>query len=171
MRTIKGDLITLALQGEFDVITHGCNIFCTMGAGIAPQMARAFEADKFVMENQQFRGDVNKLGTIDYETQYVKNGASHSIPPNDYKFQLTVVNAYTQINYGRNHSDGDMIPFDYAAFEVILKKMAHTFKGQRIGLPRIGSGLGGGDEQRIELLIRKFLAPHCDVTIVEWDKN
>ena len=35
MKIIKGDLIKLALQGEFDVIVHGCNCFCTMGAGIA----------------------------------------------------------------------------------------------------------------------------------------
>ena len=35
MRTVTGDLITLALEGEFDVIIHGCNCYNTMGAGIA----------------------------------------------------------------------------------------------------------------------------------------
>jgi ribonucleoside-diphosphate reductase beta chain len=37
-----GDLITLAKAGKFDVIAHGCNCHSTMGAGIAPQMAKAF---------------------------------------------------------------------------------------------------------------------------------
>jgi len=38
---IEGDLIKLAKQGEFDVITHGCNCHNIMGAGIALQMDRA----------------------------------------------------------------------------------------------------------------------------------
>jgi len=34
MTTIPGDLIALAKAGEFEVIVHGCNCFCTIGAGI-----------------------------------------------------------------------------------------------------------------------------------------
>ena len=63
---VNGDLIKLALKGNFDVIAHGCNCFCTMGAGIAPQMAAAFGADKFPME-QEKPGNINKLGQIDYQ--------------------------------------------------------------------------------------------------------
>jgi len=33
MKTIQGNLIHLAQDGEFDLIVHGCNCFCTMGAG------------------------------------------------------------------------------------------------------------------------------------------
>jgi len=44
---IEGDLIVLAKEGKFDVIAHGCNCQCIMGAGLAPQMAKAFGADKF----------------------------------------------------------------------------------------------------------------------------
>ena len=39
---IKGDLIKLAIKGDFDVIIHGCNCFCTMGAGIAKSIKTAF---------------------------------------------------------------------------------------------------------------------------------
>ena len=35
IKYIKGDLIKLAQKGKFDIIAHGCNCFCTMGAGIA----------------------------------------------------------------------------------------------------------------------------------------
>ena len=62
---VKGNLITLALQGQFNVIAHGCNCLSNMGAGLAPQMAKTFGCDKFKME---MKGpDINKLGCIDYE--------------------------------------------------------------------------------------------------------
>lgn len=35
MKTMLGDLLSLAIDGRFDVIVHGCNCQCTMGAGIA----------------------------------------------------------------------------------------------------------------------------------------
>ena len=31
MKTIEGNLISLAKAGQFDVIVQGCNCFCTMG--------------------------------------------------------------------------------------------------------------------------------------------
>ena len=46
---INGDLIKLALEGKFDVIAQGCNCFCTMSAGIAPQMTKVFGCDKYLM--------------------------------------------------------------------------------------------------------------------------
>lgn len=51
---IEGDLIALAKQGLFDVIAHGCNCFCTMRAGIAPQMVKAFGVDKLHLEQPSF---------------------------------------------------------------------------------------------------------------------
>ncbi len=70
-REIKGCLISMALNGEFDVITHGCNCFCTMGAGIAPKMAKEFECNNFEMELSG-KGDINKLGQIDFNKYYKK---------------------------------------------------------------------------------------------------
>lgn len=73
-KEITGDLIELAKNGEFDVITHGCNCFCVMGNGIAPQMAKTFACNKFYKEKET-PGNINKLGTIDCGTSYVKQGA------------------------------------------------------------------------------------------------
>ena len=42
MKIIQGDLVAMAQQGQFDVIVHGCNCFCAMGAGIAKSIRRAF---------------------------------------------------------------------------------------------------------------------------------
>lgn len=145
-KEIDGDLIQLALQGEFDVIAHGCNCFCTMGAGIAPQMAKAFGCDKFVSEHQNFKGDINKLGVIDYKSfNLFNNQASKAFLDRiDNKPSLFVVNAYTQYHYGANHKDGVKNPLDYEALRLCLRKINHIFKGKHIGLPKIGCGLAGG---------------------------
>jgi len=42
LHAIKGNLITLAKKGEFDVIVHGCNCLNVMGAGIAKQIKKTF---------------------------------------------------------------------------------------------------------------------------------
>lgn len=142
---IKGDLIALAKQGKFDVIAHGCNCYAIMGAGIAPQMAKAFGCDKYEMES--WGPNIEKLGCIDYETVVLGENAIWSL--SDYKNnrnepELTVVNAYTQYGLGKNHGGGVSKPLDYEALTLCLRKMNHIFKGKHIGLPLIGCGLAGG---------------------------
>lgn len=174
IRYIKGNLITLAKDGHFDVITHGANCFCTMGAGIAPQMAKAFNCDTFPMERSIHRGDINKLGTIDYEIQNIVvskpitiNGVTHKVP--DFGGQdLVVINSYTQYRYGRNHADGDKTPVDYDAIRLCMRKINHIFKGKTIGLPMIGAGLAGGDWEIIEKIIEEELNA-MDVWVVDYD--
>ena len=157
-----GDLITLAKSGKFDVIAHGCNCHSTMGAGIAPQMAKAFGCDKFEME--LIGSDINKLGNIDYRTLVLGEDAMLNTGKNQY---LTVVNAYTQFNYGKNHADGDARPFNYEAFTLCMKKMNIVFAGKHIGMPKIGAGLAGGNWNRIENIINTELKD-CQVTIVNY---
>ena len=155
-KEVKGNLITLALIGEFDVIAHGCNCFSTMGAGIAPQMAKEFGCDMYPMELQWPGNPITKLGNIDHQGG---NTAGR---------QLFVVNAYTQFSYGRNHADGVAKPVDYHAILMCFKKMNHVFKGKHIGLPQIGCGLAGGDWKVVKYLIKKYLSD-CDVTVVMYD--
>jgi len=162
---IEGDLIKLAKSGVFDVIAHGCNCRCKMGAGIAPQMAKAFGCDRFEMEH--YTG-IEKLGNIDYETFVLGENAIWSLEDaknNRNEPELAVVNAYTQYNYGRNHEDGDEIPFSYEAFTLCMRKINYVFNGKHIGLPRIGAGLAGGDWKIIKAIIQKELKD-CRVTIV-----
>lgn len=170
-REIQGDLIELAKKGEFDVIAHGCNCMCNMGAGIAIPMKLHFQVDRFKLERVEYeteygdkypsnnKGDINKLGQIDYAVKKLNPRQS----PN--KESLYVVNAYTQYNYGRNHTDGDSKPLDYSALRLCMKKINHIFKGKKIGLPRIGAGLAGGDWGTIQAIIQEELKD-CDVTIV-----
>jgi len=167
---LDGDLITLAKAGTFDVIAHGCNCHSTMGAGIAPQMAKAFGCDRFKME--LWGSTVSKLGNIDYQhfvlgqfaiwsTEDAKNNLNEK--------ELTVVNAYTQFNYGRNHADGDAKPLSYEALTLCMKKMNILFAGKHIGLPKIGAGLAGGDWDLIKEIIQRELKD-CKVTVVNYNK-
>ena len=177
-REVSGDLIRLAINGEFDVITHGCNCFCQMGAGIAPQMAKAFNANMFPLEAEVYKGDVNKMDQIDCGTTYVQNGAvlralpfeayGNHVLDNPNAHILNVVNSYTQYGFGRNHAGGTDIPLDYEALTTCLRKINHRFKGQHVGIPQIGCGLAGGNWERVNYIIRDTLVG-CDVTIVIYD--
>lgn len=152
---IKGNLITLAQSGAFDVISHGCNCLCQMGAGIAPQMAKAFGVDKFKMEHESQRGNYNKLGQIDFELRNV----------NDDK-DLIVVNSYSQFGFGRSHDGGTQVPLDYIALEMCMKKINHMFRGSHVGLPWIGCGLAGGDKNKVSEILHRVLTD-VKLTIVE----
>lgn len=166
---IEGDLIALAKQGKFDVVTHGCNCLCQMGAGIAPQMANAFGCNDFKMEGNEYRGDINKLGTIDWEPKWFENNRWVTYPDEGGKWathQLYVVNSYTQFKYGTNHTDGVSKPLDYEALTLCMRKINYEFRGKRIGLPKIGAGLAGGDWNRIKEIIQTELKDmHVSVVI------
>lgn len=184
-KVVDGDLIKLALQGEFDVIAHGCNCFCNQKSGLAPQMVKAFRTDDFNLEQvikttwdhyyddwyeqeTTNKGDINKLGQIDYEPRYLHNGIALAHNPFiDGRSApiLTVVNAYTQYHYGLEK--GGKKPVDYLAIGLVMKKINHIFKGKKVGLPKIGAGLAGGDWQVIEGIIKTNLTD-CDVTIVNY---
>ena len=156
-REVEGDLIQLGKDGEFDVIGHGTNCFCTQGAGLAPQMVKAFNTDRYLLEKEDRKGDINKLGTIEYHTNEF------------YTKPLTVVNAYTQYGFGRNHVGGKAIPLDYEALILCLRKMNRLFKGKHIGLPKIGCGLAGGDWSTVKGIIVKELKD-CRVTVVVYNR-
>ena len=167
---VDGDLIKLALIGKFDVITHGCNCLSNMGAGIAPQMAKAFGVDKFEME--QWGPTIEKLGCIDWQTFVLGENAIWSLEDADNKGnepELSVVNSYTQFRYGKNHTNGVSKPLDYEALTLCMRKINNIFKGKRIGLPKIGAGLAGGDWKRIETIIKNELKD-MQVTVVNYKK-
>jgi O-acetyl-ADP-ribose deacetylase (regulator of RNase III) len=152
---IEGDLIKYAKEGMFDVIAHGCNCFCNMVSGLAPQMVRAFDCNYFPLEDVGTRGDINKLGQIDYKVYPVLE-RRNDMPVK----KLYVVNAYTQ--YGANVATK---PLDYEALTLCMRKINHQFAGMHVGLPQIGAGLAGGDWETIKLIIQSEFTD-CDVTVV-----
>ncbi len=154
MNIVKGDLLAMGKNNEFDIIMHGCNCFNTMGGGIAAQVAQQFP-DAKLADDETIRGDVGKLGTYTI-------GMSG---------RLVILNCYTQYSMSRDGSDA----FEYLAFERVLDKISMRFGKWRIGLPLIGMGLAGGDPERILPLIERFAsrveAHGGSVTLVEWEKK
>lgn len=146
-----GNLITMAYDGNFDIIIHGCNCQNVMGSGIAREVREripsAYETDQLTI-----KGDIRKLG----------NYTSSTVPCNE-DGNFLIINAYTQ--YGHNSQDK---PFDYEAFTLILRKINHEYKGKTIGIPLIGAGLAGGYWDKIKPIIKKELMD-LDVTIVHFD--
>jgi O-acetyl-ADP-ribose deacetylase (regulator of RNase III) len=144
LREVEGDLIKMGMAGEFDLIIHGCNCFCTMGGGIARSIRATFP-EAYAVDCNTVRGDKSKLGLFTYIQT-----------PDD----LTVVNAYTQYNL----SAGEDV-FEYEAFDHALRLIKRKFPNKRIGLPLIGCGLAGGDEARIREIIENNAAD-ADITLV-----
>lgn len=177
-KEVRGNVITMAINGEFDVISHGVNCQNVMGAGIAPQMARAFNANIFPLEQPEHKGDMGKLGNIDCGTSYCKDGrVTRALPYEAFgnhkmidptQHELHVVNSYSQYGFGKNHSNGTDIPLDYEALTLCFRKINQKFKGKRVGLPQIGCGLAGGSWERVQYIIQNTLVD-CDVTAVIYD--
>lgn len=137
MKTIEGNLISLAKGGQFDVIVQGCNCFCTMGKGIALTIKQEFP-EAYLADRQTKPGDASKLGT------YSKADAVGRA--------LTIVNAYTQFDWR-----GYGVKADYDAIQEAFRRLKTEFTGKRIGYPLIGAGLAGGDWSRISAIINKEL--------------
>lgn len=66
----KGDLIQAVIDGEVDVIAHGCNCKSTQKSGIAKQMVKTFGTDMFDVEQLTGYHNVDKLGRIDGKIFY-----------------------------------------------------------------------------------------------------
>ncbi|MBW2604676.1 MAG: macro domain-containing protein [Deltaproteobacteria bacterium] len=147
MKMIEGDLIQKAKQGEFDLIVHGCNCFCTMGGGIAKGIKSEFP-EVFDADRATAKGSKEKLGTCSF-AKIEREG-----------IRLIVVNGYTQFDYR-----GRGVKVDYDAVRSCMKWIKENFEGKRIGLPKIGAGLAGGDWERISQIIDEELAGE-NVTLV-----
>ena len=145
-KEVEGDLIKMAKEGHFDV----------MGAGIALQMAREYKCNQYSLEHESYRGDITKLGRINFKTfQASKEDGK--------KKNYHVVNAYTQYDLAKPGETA----LDYNALAVCLRKINHLFKGRHLGLPQIGCGLAGGDWEGVVLPMIKelFEDSNIDVTI------
>ncbi|WP_157216568.1 macro domain-containing protein [Flavisphingomonas formosensis] len=139
MRSVKGDLITLALAGEFDVIVHGCNCQGAMGKGIALAIKQHFP-EAYAADRATEKGSRAKLGSFSSAT-VERQGRS-----------IVIVNAYTQFDWR-----GAGMKADYDAIRSVMRGIALHFAGYRIGYPKIGAGLAGGDWARISDIIDEEL--------------
>ena len=153
MKTIEGNIITYGISGLFDEILHGCNCHCNFGAGLAKEMKQripqAYKADLGTI-----KGDKSKLGAY---SKAIVNFDGHI---------LTVLNCYTQYNYGWDKQNAD-----YDAIRKVFNSIYNEYKDSklRFGIPLIGAGLAGGDWNIIIKIIQEEMKD-LDYTIVKYKK-
>lgn len=134
-----GDVVEALKKGEIDVLVHGVNCQGKMNSGIAKQIRaefpQVFEQYRNALEFGDGADNSDELGNV----QYVRN-----VLPNKHIF-----NAFTQEEYGY---DG----FKFCSYDAIDRVMniitTDGIEG-KIGMPKIGAGLGGGDWKVIEAII------------------
>ena len=102
MKVVRGDLVKLALDGHFEVIIHGCNCQCAMGAGIAKATKQAFP-EAYDADKATAKGSRAKLGSL--STVTVERGDR----------KITIVNGYTQF-----HWRGSGVLVDYVALRSVI---------------------------------------------------
>lgn len=151
MRIEKGDLVQKAKAGEFEVIVHGYNCFCTMDAGIAKTIKQVFPA-VYEADMTTLPGDAAKFGTYSQALVEV-NGKP-----------LVIINAYTQYNW---RGPGRLV--DYDAIRQVFRRLKQEYSGKRFGYPAIGAGLAKGDWTVIAAIIEEELVGE-DHIFVEWEK-
>lgn len=164
--TVYGDLISLAKQGKYNAIAHGCNCHGIMGSGIAPQIAEAFTG---VME-ADLEEDWTKLHTKE-------RLGTFSISRDD-TFDLEIINLYTQFDTAKFKGD---VVVDYEAIEKVFTLIENVYQESvkegslrkdreiLIGIPQIGCGLAGGDWEKVSEIINKA-APTLPIELVIYQK-
>jgi O-acetyl-ADP-ribose deacetylase (regulator of RNase III) len=157
LKHAKGNLLDLAEAGEFDIVVQGCNCFNTMGGGIAREIRERYPQLAEV-DDETMKGDYKKLGTWTCDTAGKDN------------YEFLIINAYTQYNM----SQGTDV-FEYTAFQLILEKLTFMYGNKRIGLPYIGCGLAGGEQETIvdmiEVFAKRVAREGGTVTLVEFSQR
>lgn len=126
----RGDLF----QCSETIICHGCNARGKMGSGVAKIIREKYP------EAYEYYNHIHlKYGLILGEIYPIESNGK------------IIVNAITQQNYGY---DGKLYT-SYTAIENCIKQMSEKYDRQRIAMPMIGSGLGGGDWHIISELIEE----------------
>ncbi len=139
LKTIHGDIFDHIKDNKADVLVHGCNCRCNMGAGIALTIKNRYP-EAYNVDLQTVSGASNKLGT------YTKTSINRS----DKTF--IIVNAYTQYDW-----KGDGTLADYDAIRRVFQAIKKDFSGLRIVYPQIGAGLAKGNWQIIKSIIDEEL--------------
>lgn len=155
MKTIDGDLLELARQGKFDVIVHGCNCFHTMGGGIALQIRKKYPEAYTIDCKETNNGDRGKLGSYSFVSR------TFFVPELEKAHELTIINAYTQYDFGKHGRN-----VDYEAVSSAFAEIKRNFHGKRIAYPMIGAGLAGGNWEIIKLIIADELKDEDHTLVV-----
>lgn len=130
-------------------VAHGCNCYCTHGAGIAKQLQRFPEVLQADLDFGA-RADRGKLGQLSLASVG----------------SCRVLNLYTQFHYQRGPRQLNYAALGCAFMAVqALAEQEPDF--ERLYIPKIGAGLAGGDWAIITQLIDDA-TPELPISVVEY---
>lgn len=146
---VKGNIIELFNNGEYEILIHGCNCFHTMGRGLALALRQRWP-EVYEADLTSARGEHDKLGK--YTIATLSDGRE-------------VFNLYSQYRYGLKE-----VQISYAAIEEGLKSIAMRLQQdddehKRIIMPLIGATNGGADPMFIKQAILSIFGD-LNVTVV-----
>jgi O-acetyl-ADP-ribose deacetylase (regulator of RNase III) len=160
-KEIDGDMIKMFKNGEFDIISHGCNCFATMGAGIALTIGNEFPEAWFSDQTQQSAKGMERLG----------NFTKAEIAFDEYSRIGFVYNLYSQYNPGKDFRKQALIK----SLRLMRKDLFESYgKGAselKIGFPLIGCGIAGGNWHEVKEIIKKEFKDFNDVTAVHFKQK
>ena len=133
IKYIKGDL----LKSNEKIILHGVNTEGVMGAGIA----RAIK-DMYPFAFNTYREEF-EAGNLQLGRFHLARAHGHEGP--------TIINAVTQTLRSRREC---LKPVSYDAIDQIFHDL-NNLSTDRIAMPMIGAGLGGGDWNVISAIIER----------------
>ena len=126
---------------EYDILVHGANCFHTMSGGIAAIVKYRYPGA--YMADLKTPISKNKLGL-------------YSMAQTEYG---TIINLYTQYDFGTYK-----MQVDYDAVRKGFTLLNEDFKGSSVCIPRIGSGLAGGDWNTIKNIINE-VTPDLEIVV------
>ena len=152
MKVIKGDIISMAQNGDFDILVHGCNCFNNMNLGFAKKIKKEFPVSSLADERTGY-GKKYKLGTY--------SGCLVDLREFDYRInkKIIVLNAYIQ------YTLGDGAALNYLALSKVFQKIKNDFSGKKIVFPLIGLELKNFSASKVCETIEKELEGE-DYTLV-----
>lgn len=152
IKEIKGNAVELFLKRKVHLI-HGCNCYCSMGAGIAKEVKHKIPG-AFKIDAMTLAGDRKKLGRNSVYT--TEEGQ-------------IVFNAYTQFKFW---GDGPQVDYDAIAscFSSAVERARAYPEQLPIITPLIGAGLAGGDWLRIRAIIDKCTGDY-PIIVVHFDPS
>jgi O-acetyl-ADP-ribose deacetylase (regulator of RNase III) len=144
MQIVKGDL--LQDNNDWDCLIHCCNLFHTMGGGIAYYVKKKYP-EAFQADLETENGDESKLGT--FSKAKVNNNTK------------IIYNLYAQNGIGNDgHPLNRNLSYDHL-YNGLWKIMEDIMKeypfGCAVGIPAwIGCGLAGGDVNIVEAILHEI---------------
>jgi O-acetyl-ADP-ribose deacetylase (regulator of RNase III) len=132
---------------DLDALAHGTNTLGVMGAGIAVEFKRRYPEMYRLYNKLGLQGSLEVGFVMPWYVQ----------PP-------AIFNLMTQGHKGRT-----ILPATLKAIKESVEEMfihAENTRIKRIGIPKIGAGLGGLDWNDVEKVLLECLEAHPDITLV-----